>query len=115
MKKPIEIGENKFSSKKAALEFYKRILNSYEFGERLNSSDFDNIFGLIEIHPQRKEKIGCGIKYFRVGTAMFKTKSFEWVRNDGSTEFLSYTKRINKPKDQFSRFRIACRQAIQKD
>jgi len=115
MRKPIEIGGNKFTFKKDALEFYKKILNSYEFGEILNSSDFDNVFGLIEIHPQKKEKIGCGIEYFRVGKAKFKTKSFEIVRKDGSTEFLSYTKRINKPKDEFSRFRNACRQAIQND
>lgn len=115
MKKPIEIGKNKFNYKKDALEFYKRILNSYEFGEKLNSTDFENIFGLIEIHPEKEEKIGCGIEYFRIGKATFNTKSFEIVRKDGTSEFLSYTKRINKPKDQFSRFRIACRQAIQKD
>lgn len=115
MKKPIEIAGNKFTFKKDALEFYKKILNSYEFGEILNSSDFDNVYGLIEIHPQKKEKIGCGIDHFRIGTAKFKTKSFEVVRKDGSTEFLSYTKRINKPKNEFSRFRYACRQAIQND
>ncbi len=57
MKKPIEIAGNKFTFKKDALEFYKKILNSYEFGEILNSSDFDNVYGLIEIHPQKKEKL----------------------------------------------------------
>lgn len=115
MKKLIEIGTNKFIYKKDALEFYKRILNSYEFGEKLNSTDFENVFGLIEIHPEKEKKIGCGIEYFRIGKAKFNTKSFEIVRKDGSSEFLSYTKRINKPKDQSSKFRIACRQAIQND
>lgn len=115
MKKPIEIAGNKFTFKKDALEFYKRILNSYEFGEILNSSDFENVYGLIEIHPNKEEKIGCGIDHFRIGVAKFKTKSFEIVRKDGSTEFLSYTKRINKPKNEYSRFRNACRQAIQND
>ncbi len=115
MRTPIEIGENKFPSKKEALEFYKRILNSYEIGETLNSTDFDNLFSLLEIHPNKNEKIGCGIDHFRIGIAKFNTKSFELVRTDGSFEFLSYTKRINKPKDKFSKFRIACRQAIQTD
>lgn len=115
LRTPIEIGENKFSSKKDALEFYKGILNSYEIGESLNSSDFDNLFCLLEIHPRKKEKIGCGIDHFRVGIAKFNTKSFELVRIDGTFEFLSYTKRINKPKDEFTNFRIACRQAIQTD
>ena len=53
MKKPIEIGENKFTYKKDALDFYKRILNSYEFGETLNPTDFENVYGLIEIHPEK--------------------------------------------------------------
>lgn len=115
MRKPLNIGENKFSSKKDALEFYRTILNSYDKDEKLNSTDFDNVFALLEIHPQKTEKIGCGIKYFRVGLAKFNTKSFELVRTDGTTEFFSFTKRINKPKDAFSKFREACRQSIQTD
>jgi len=37
------------------------------------------------------------------------------VRTDGSTEFFSYTKRINAPKTDFTKLREACRQAIQED
>ncbi|SFU41963.1 Protein of unknown function [Pustulibacterium marinum] len=115
MRTPIEIGKNKFHSKKEALEFYKKILASYEVGEILNSTDFDNVFCLLEVHPNKKKKIGCGILQFRIGIAKFNTKSFELVRKDGTNEFLSYTKRINKPKNDFSKFAMACRQAIQKD
>lgn len=115
MRIPVEIGDNKFKSKKEALEFFKRILNSYDVGETLSSTDFDNLFCLLEIHPNKNEKIGCGINYFRIGVAKFKTKSFELVRTDGTHEFFSYTNRINKSKDNFSNFRIACRQAVQKD
>lgn len=111
----MKIGENEFPTKKAALDFYKEILNSYQVGETLNSADFDNVFGLLEIHPRKKEKIGCGIDHFRIGTAKFNSKSFEIVRTNGTTEFVSYTKRINKPKDEFAKFRIACREIIQPD
>ncbi|TNJ45332.1 DCL family protein [Tamlana fucoidanivorans] len=115
MKTPIKIGESKFPSKKAALEFYKEILNSYEIGETLNTSDFDNLFCLLKIHSRKKEKIGCGIDHFCIGLAKFNTKSFELVRTDETSEFISYTKRINKPKNKFANFRAACRQAIQAD
>lgn len=115
MSKPLNIGENKFSSKKDALEFYRIILNSYAKDEKLNSTDFDNVYALLEIHPRKIEKIGCGIEYFRVGLAKFNTKSFELVRKDGTTEFFSFTKRINKPKDSFLKFTDACRQSIQID
>jgi hypothetical protein len=115
LRKPIKIGENSFPSKKDALEFYRNILNSYVKNEKLNSADFDNVFGLIEIHPRKKQKIGGGIDHFRVGLAKYGTKSFELVRTDGTSEFFSFTKRINKPKDSFSKFLSACRKSIQTD
>lgn len=115
MRKSTEIGENKFGSKKEALEFYRNILNSYKVGETLNSTDFDNLFNLLEIHPRKKEKIGNGIADFRVGLAKFNTKSFEILRIDGTSEFISFTKYIGKPKSPQTKFREACRQIIQND
>ena len=109
------IGENKFSSKKNALEFYRSILNAYDKNEKLNSCDFDNVYALLETHPRKNEKIGCGIEYFHVGLAKYNTKCFELVRTDGTTEFFSFTKRINKPKSSFSKFTEACRKSIQTD
>lgn len=115
MSKPLNIGENKFSSKKEALQFYRTILGYYDNNEKLNSSDFDNVYSLLETHPKKNEKIGCGIEYFRVGIAKYNTKCFELVRTDGTTDFFSFTKRINKPKNSFSKFTDACRQSIQVD
>lgn len=115
MRKPIKIGEIEFATKKDALTHYKTILNSYDFGEELNTDDLNDILSLLETHPKVKEKIGVGIEKVRVARVQYNTKSFELVRNDGSTEFFSYTKRINAPKTNFTRFREACRQAIQDD
>ncbi len=115
MKKSIKIGDNKFQSKKSALEYYKNILNSYEFEEELNKSDINDVLNLLELHPNPKEKIGKGIKTIKVGRAHYNTKSFELVRFDGTTTFLSYTKRINSPKSKFAKFSKVCRSSIQDD
>ncbi len=115
MRKPIKIGEIEFANKKDALTHYKTILNAYDFGEELTKNDFNDLMVLLETHPRVKEKIGLGIDKVRISKVQYNTKSFELVRIDGSTEFFSYTKRINAPKTNFTKFREACRQAIQDD
>ena len=115
MKKLIKIGDKAFATKKDALNHYKTILNSYNFGETLEKQDFHDILDLLETHPKAKEKVGVGIEKVRIAKLKYNTKSFELVRFDSSTEYFSYTKRINSPKSEFTKFSEACRQAIQDD
>ena len=115
MRKAIEIGDKEFESKKEALNYYKTILNSYDFGETLKTNDFYDILDLLETHPSVKEKIGVGIDKVRVAKLKYDTRVFELLRIDGSTEYFSYTKRINSPKTDFTKFNKACRQIIQED
>ncbi len=115
MRKPINIGEREFATKKDGLNHYKTILNSYEFGQTLNNDDLRDVLDLLETHPKVKEKIGAGIETVRIAKLKYNTRSFELVRTDNSTEYFSYTKRINAPKTNFTRFREACRQVIQED
>lgn len=115
MRKKIEIGEKEFATKKDALNHFKTILNSYEFGQTLREDDLTDILELLETHPRIKEKIGVGIENIRIAKLQYNTKAFELVRTDGSTEYFSYTKRINAPKTDFTKFREACRKAIQED
>ena len=115
MRKPIKIGDIEFATKKDALTHYKTILNSYDFGNELETKDFNDVMNLLETHPRVKEKMGVGIEKIRIAKVKFNTKSFELVRFDSSTEFFSYTKRINAPKSAFTKFREACRQVIQED
>lgn len=115
MREIIIIGENEFGTKKEALNHYKTILNFYEFGEILNGKDFLDIINLLKKHPRVKEMAGAGIEKVRVARSKYNTKSFELVRVDDSTEFFSYTKRINSPKSDFTRFSEACRKAVQED
>lgn len=92
MRKPIKIGEIEFDTKKDALIYYKTILNAYDLGKELNTTDFNKIMSLLKTHPRLKEKIGVGIDKVRVAKVQFNTKSFELVRTDGSTAFFSYIK-----------------------
>ncbi len=115
MSRSIQIGSRIFKSKKEALTRYKIILNSYNFGEELNQTDFDELLALLDTHPRAKEKMGVGITTFRVAKGVYDTKCFEFVRADSSTEIFSYTLRINGPKTDFTKFREACRQAVQED
>lgn len=102
-------------TKKEALNYYKEILNAYDFGQSLNQSDFKEILDLLETHPRKEEKIGVGIKQIRIAKLKYQTKAFELVRLDDSTEYFSYTKRINAPRTNSTRFSEACRKAIQED
>lgn len=115
MRKEINIGERIFLTKKDALNHYKGILNSYDFGELINEHDFIEVLALLGTHPRKEEKIGVGIKQVRVAKLKYKTKAFELVRLDDSTEYFSYTKRINAPRTNTTRFGEACRKAIQDD
>jgi len=115
MKHKVSVGGKSFESKADALAYFKAILNSYEFGERLKEFDFNDVISLIESHPKREKKMGAGIKEVRVVKSKYNSKCFELVRVDGTAELPSYTKRINSPPTPFSIFLNACRQAIQED
>ncbi|MCW0482585.1 DUF3223 domain-containing protein [Gaoshiqia sediminis] len=59
MRETVRIGSKEFVSKKEALNYYKAILNSYEFGETVKKDDFIDIMDLLETHPKVTEKIRC--------------------------------------------------------
>lgn len=115
LRKPIKIGETKFPSKKSALTYYKKILNSYDFNEELNNEDSKDVLNLVELLPNLQDVVGVGIKKIIIGRTRYNAKSFELVRLDNSSIFFSYIKRINSPRTNFTRFSEACRQAIQED
>jgi len=114
MRKKIKIGQREFATKKDALNHYKNILNSYKFGSFLNDSDLSDVMDLLELHPNKEKKIDVE-KIKVVKLQNYNAKVFELVRLDGSTECFSYTKRINAPKTNFTKFSEACRKAIQED
>jgi hypothetical protein len=84
-------------SKNKALQKLKNILNNYSLGEKLNDIDFNIVKDVLEYHPGRDEKIGCGIKYIEVvNEEMYGGRRFEIIRIDDSRQDFSYIKSLNK-------------------
>ena len=115
MKTPIIIRDKVFKYKKDALLYFKTKLNSYDFGETLNSEDIEDVTALLLENETRKDKIGCGIKEIRIGKVQFGTKCFQIIRNDLTSENFSYVYCINGDLKPFTKFSHACRNAIHKD
>ena len=115
MRKPIQIGKLTFKTKKDALAHFKRILNSYDFGEKLNQKDFEDICELLKIHEKSKEKIGTGIKEIEIAEVRYNTKCFNLIRTDSSTDIFSYTKCINGGFTPLTKFSRTCRDLIYED
>jgi len=130
MRKPLKIGEKEFKYKKDALLYYKKILNSYDFGEILIDEHYDDIINLLfydqtfedDHHKiESKENIleindEYIIENVRIGKVQFNTKCFELLYRNGETDLISYRLRINKPKENpFNNFRVAARNVVQND
>jgi hypothetical protein len=129
----IKIGNRQFKYKKDALNYYKEILNSYDFGEILNDDHYNDIIDLLgyEIVVSDSENYAevediesieetsnddYIIENVRIGRVQFNTKCFELLYQNGDSDYISYRLLINKPKENlFNEFRIAARNVVQKD
>ena len=128
MKPPVIIGNNKFKYKKDAISHYSAILNSYEFGESLNGSDYDDIIGLLE-YEENNESPGplkfdgtneadkcLTIEAIKVSKVQFNTRCFELLYSDNSSQYISYTMIIrNQKHTQEKLFYAACRNSVHGD
>ena len=56
MKQLIKVGQKTYKAKKDAITHYRKILNSYDFGQSLNNSDFDDIIDLLDL-PKLLKKL----------------------------------------------------------
>jgi len=127
----ITIGKKTYPTKKSALEFYRDILNSYDFGESLNKKDFCELIDLLNYHLkikyQNEENVGIKeidsknktnefiLKDIRVAKYLYNTKCFELVY-DEDTFIISYRQMINQNKSsKRSIFNTVCRNLIQSD
>lgn len=115
MRAPIIIGELEFNSKKDALLYFKIILNSYVFKQKLNQKDFVDVCQLIGIHENATDKKSIGIKEIVIEEVRYKTKCFKIVRTDSTTEIFSYTKCINGSFSQMTKFSRTCRDIVCED
>lgn len=145
MRKIFKIGKKEYKFKKDAIAHYRTILNSYDFDESLNDSDFDDLVDLIDYEyfnylseletPEKydaeelKNEIELNeseinneveseiaIEDIKVARVQFNTKCFEIFYSDKSSYYISYLKIINNTKYTPEKlFYIACRNSIHND
>lgn len=111
----IEIGDKIFKTKKAAEDYIRSILYKYELGESLAGEDLIFICSVLELHPDKDEKIGVGLKSIIVEkeTTYNKTAHFSVVRVDNSKEDFSFKKCINLSlNDPIKLFQSSARRAV---
>ncbi len=128
----ITIGNKEFKFKKNAINFYKEILNSYDFGEILSDKHYNDIIDLLNYditytdnHPDFEDKEtdmdtdkndDYVIENVRIAKVQFNTKCFELLYRNGETDYISYRLRITKPKENlYDDFRQAARNSIHDD
>ncbi len=138
-RKPIVIGTNTFKYKKDAIAHYRKILNSYNFGESLNQEDFDDLISLIDYYfmnriseyndwedeededesnyeDENGDDSDIYIDDIKVAKVQFSTKCFEVYYTNGISFYISYLQMINnKTYTSAERFNYACRSSIQAD
>jgi hypothetical protein len=89
-RKPLNIGEMAFDSKKAANIFIQELLNSQPLKVAIPEPHHSFLCALVSRHPEAAEKIGQGIKHFTVEFAAHGTICFYLTRVDGTkTDFSS--------------------------
>jgi hypothetical protein len=143
MRKLFKIGQKEYKFKKDAVTYYRTILNSYDFGQSLNDSDFDDLIDLLdydyfnylagietseenneqEIQPETEiigsdetNEVEITIEDIKVAKVQFNTKCFEVFYSDKSSCYISYLMIINKTKYTPEKlFNVACRNSIHND
>jgi hypothetical protein len=105
-----------FKTKKAAVEHFRKYLHESDEWKPLQGKPLDDLIELIERHPSKEEKIGCGIAAVYVRrNPMFPSQRSFWIRrNDGTETDFSYLRCIDgKDKPARHWFNAACRYAVQ--
>ena len=91
---PVYLNGKKYTKTKA-LAVLKEILNKYYIGDTLNECDFRTVVDVLEYHPERDDKVGCGIKSIQiVKEEVYGHRRFDLVRTDGSRQDFSYIKSL---------------------
>jgi hypothetical protein len=143
MRTPLKIGQNKFKFKKDAITHYRTILNSYDFGQSLNDSDYKDLINLLDydyfnylaeletnkddVKEELTEEIEINdseenneteitIEDIKIARVQFNTKCFEIFYSNKTSEYISYLMIINNTKYTPEKlFNVACRNSIHDD
>ncbi|MGW2184144.1 DCL family protein [Streptomyces sp. NPDC001732] len=108
------IGPRSYATKKARQEAVQAILGRYGLGKVVDQEDDDLLLrDLLDMHPDAADKVGPGVKHFRViATPRGHHKGPEVVLVDGSKVAFSYQKCLDAPTHP-QRVKTAMRTEIQ--
>jgi hypothetical protein len=144
MKKSLKIGQKEYKFKKDAITHYRTILNSYDFGQSLNDSDYVDLIDLLDYdyfsylaelemtdENSEEEEISIEVKSeednenneakisiedIKIARVQFNTKCFEIFYSDKTSAYISYLMIINNTKYTPEKlFYVACRNSIHDD
>lgn len=143
MRKSFKIGRKEYKFKKDAIAHYRTILNSYDFGESLSDSDFDDLIDLLDYdyfnylaeleatednveqelideielnESQENNDAEITIEDIKIARVQFNTKCFEVFYSDETSTYISYLMIINNTKYTPEKlFYVACRNSIHTD
>lgn len=109
------IGELTFKTKKEATQYTKDKIYNMKIGEKdIKCNDYKFIMELLDNHPEKRNKIGSGIKCF-VLEERFKHRHILIKREDLTEEYFSWCACSGKPKKTDNTYlNIAFRSAINK-
>lgn len=88
----IQVAGQTFETKKALEERLKAMLHGAPIGVELDEPDHSFLLCVLFRHREAVEKIGPGVRAFRVTTSKYRNRCFEILRVDGTAQEFSYLK-----------------------
>jgi hypothetical protein len=94
---PIKVGTHEFASKAALKDHVRDIVARYRIGQHVVELDFAFLCELIELHPERDQKVGVGIASFQVilDQEWKRNRQFHLHRIDGTATDFSWVSCID--------------------
>ena len=92
MARPIAFGWLVHATIRECTDECRARIANYKAGDTLNPADFEYFEQLFTRHPDRKKKVGVGIKQIKYDADGYGNNCLWVVRHDNSTEHISWRK-----------------------
>lgn len=98
----LKIGDHIFKNKDLARDAARSVMGQYHPGDVVTDKvHHDFLLNLLALHPDARQKIGCGVKDFYIGDGMYGTNCFWLMRLDGTMTDWSFLKCLSsKPSNK---------------
>jgi hypothetical protein len=111
----IDLGLVSFPTKTAATAHFSKMLRANQAGDVISGDDAAHLQALLDRHPDRDEKIGCGVaEFFVMRHAQYNDIGFGVRRVDGSVVDFSFLECLRRTPHR-SKVLLAMRRAVADD